>query len=125
MIDRIFSALMLALALAYVYIAFAIIKAPFQYDPLGPESWPQILSVYAALCCLYLLFKPDDIDWDLKKHSPLGSRKYSDSDEQEEKVHLLKKSNPRPMTLAHRCQHFALATIANRTIILTKIIFVK
>lgn len=59
MADRIFAGAMLAIALAYTIIAFAIIKAPFQYDPLGPESWPRMLGIVAGLCCLYLLVRPD------------------------------------------------------------------
>ena len=59
MADRIFGCIALAIALGYGFIAFTIIKAPFQYDPLGPETWPQILSVFAALCCLYIIIRPD------------------------------------------------------------------
>lgn len=59
MADRIFAGLLLLVTLAYGFIAFTIIKAPFQYDPLGPESWPQILSVVAVLCILGILWKPD------------------------------------------------------------------
>lgn len=59
MADRIFAAAILAIALAYTIIAFTIIRAPFQYDPLGPESWPQILGVVSCLCCLWLLARPD------------------------------------------------------------------
>lgn len=60
MADRIFGCIALVIALGYGFIAFTIIKAPFQYDPLGPETWPQILSVVAGLCCLYIFFRPDD-----------------------------------------------------------------
>ncbi|MEZ5537724.1 MAG: tripartite tricarboxylate transporter TctB family protein [Thiolinea sp.] len=59
MADRIFAALGLLAILVYGWIAFTALKAPFQYDPLGPESWPRILSVVAALCALYVLWKPD------------------------------------------------------------------
>lgn len=59
MADRIFAGVLLIVTLAYGYIAFTIIQAPFQYDPLGPESWPQILSVVATLCILGILWKPD------------------------------------------------------------------
>ena len=59
MADRIFAGILLLVTLAYAYIAFTVIKAPFQYDPLGPESWPQILSVVALLCILGILWKPD------------------------------------------------------------------
>jgi putative tricarboxylic transport membrane protein len=61
MADKIFGCIALAIAIGYGFIAFTIIEAPFQYDPLGPETWPQILSVVAALCCLYIIFLPDRI----------------------------------------------------------------
>jgi putative tricarboxylic transport membrane protein len=59
MADRIFSGVLLLVSIGYGVMAFTVIKAPFQYDPLGPESWPRILSVVAALCCLGLLARPD------------------------------------------------------------------
>ncbi|WP_040664955.1 tripartite tricarboxylate transporter TctB family protein [Nitratireductor aquibiodomus] len=71
MADRIFAAAILAIALAYTIIAFTIIRAPFQYDPLGPESWPQILGVLACLCCLWLIVRPDVAKLDTKT-STLG-----------------------------------------------------
>lgn len=58
MADRIFAAVLLAVTLAYGWIAFTIIQAPFQYDPLGPESWPQVLSVIAAACLIAIFVKP-------------------------------------------------------------------
>ncbi len=59
MADRIFGCIALAIVLGYGFIAFTIIEAPFQYDPLGPESWPRILAVFAALCCIYIILLPD------------------------------------------------------------------
>ncbi|MCV2867456.1 tripartite tricarboxylate transporter TctB family protein [Defluviimonas sp. WL0002] len=59
MVDRIFAGVLLVVSLAYAVIAFTTIKAPFQYDPLGPESWPQILSLVAIACLLVILWKPD------------------------------------------------------------------
>ncbi|GAB6191949.1 tripartite tricarboxylate transporter TctB family protein [Desulfocastanea catecholica] len=59
MADRIFGCIALAIVLGYGFIAFTIIEAPFQYDPLGPESWPQILAVFAGLCCIYIILLPD------------------------------------------------------------------
>ena len=67
MADRIFGTLALLVTLAYGYIAFTAISAPFQYDPLGPESWPQILSVCAALCCLYIIVRPDEERFDVNR----------------------------------------------------------
>lgn len=59
MADRVFSSICLLLTIAYGYIAFTVIQAPFQYDPLGPESWPQILAVLAAPSFLYIIIKPE------------------------------------------------------------------
>jgi putative tricarboxylic transport membrane protein len=61
MVDRIFAGVLLIVTLAYAVIAFTAIKAPFQYDPLGPESWPQILSLVAIACLLVILRNPDTI----------------------------------------------------------------
>ena len=59
MADRIFGLIALLIVIFYGFFAFAVIEAPFQYDPLGPESWPQILAIVAGLCCLYILALPD------------------------------------------------------------------
>ncbi|MFP7571999.1 tripartite tricarboxylate transporter TctB family protein [Marivita sp. S2033] len=59
MADRIFAGVLFLVTVAYAIIAFVSISAPFQYDPLGPESWPQILSVIALLCLVHILWKPD------------------------------------------------------------------
>lgn len=65
--DRVFAAISLLIIIGYGFIAFTIIEAPFQYDPLGPESWPQILAVVSGLCALYLIIKPDTIFLDISK----------------------------------------------------------
>lgn len=59
MVDRLFAGALFLIAIGYTYIAFTAIKAPFQYDPLGPESWPQLLGIAATVCALILLAKPD------------------------------------------------------------------
>lgn len=59
MADRIFAGLLLACALAYTAVALTSIRAPFQYDPLGPESWPQLLGVAASLCAFFVVLRPD------------------------------------------------------------------
>ena len=59
MADRIFHAIFLLLAVIYTWIAFTLIKAPFQYDPLGPESWPRLLGVLAIACSLWMIARPD------------------------------------------------------------------
>ena len=69
MVDRIFAGVLLIVSLAYAVIAFTVIKAPFQYDPLGPESWPQILSLMAIACLLVILWKPDTDDLDVARQT--------------------------------------------------------
>lgn len=59
MADRLFAALLLAVIAGYTLIAFTAIRAPFQYDPLGPESWPRIIGLVALPCCLFILVRPD------------------------------------------------------------------
>ncbi|MBO0904107.1 tripartite tricarboxylate transporter TctB family protein [Jiella sonneratiae] len=59
MADRIFAGVLLLVAIGYTIIAFTLIHAPFQYDPLGPESWPRILGLVAIPCILYVLVRPD------------------------------------------------------------------
>jgi putative tricarboxylic transport membrane protein len=65
MADRIFSAIALLVVLGYGIIAFTAISAPFQYDPLGPETWPRILSIVTACCLGMLLWKPDVFQLDI------------------------------------------------------------
>ena len=59
MAERVFAGILLLIAIGYGYRAFFVIRAPFQYDPLGPQSWPQLLAIVSALCCLALLARPD------------------------------------------------------------------
>ena len=58
MADRLFALAALLLAAAYGAVAFTL-EAPFQYDPLGPSSWPKILAAVLALSAVGLLFRPD------------------------------------------------------------------
>ena len=58
MADRVFAAILLAVVAGYLWLAFTVIRAPFQYDPLGPETWPRILGVVAAFCCLWIIARP-------------------------------------------------------------------
>ena len=71
MADRILGGIALAITLAYAFFAFMVIRAPFQYDPLGPETWPQILAVVAGLCSLYIVIRPDRRGFHLS-HGTLG-----------------------------------------------------
>lgn len=59
MADRIFAGVLLLIALGYTFIAFTVIKAPFQYDPVGPEGWPRLLGLVAILCTGYTVVRPD------------------------------------------------------------------
>lgn len=65
MADRIFAGLLLLVALGYTFIAFTVIKAPFQYDPIGPEGWPRLLGIVAILCTGYLVVRPDIARFDV------------------------------------------------------------
>lgn len=67
MADRIFAGVLFVVALAYAVIAFTSIQAPFQYDPLGPESWPQLLSIIALLCIAHVIYRPDVDDIGVSK----------------------------------------------------------
>jgi putative tricarboxylic transport membrane protein len=59
----------MVVTLAYAVIAFTAISAPFQYDPLGPESWPRILSLVAIVCLLVILWKPDTEEMGVTHHT--------------------------------------------------------
>lgn len=59
MADRIFAGVLLLVALGYTFIAFTGIKAPFQYDPIGPEGWPRLLGIVAILCTGFIVARPD------------------------------------------------------------------
>jgi putative tricarboxylic transport membrane protein len=63
MVDRIFGLVLLAVALGYGALAFRL-EAPFQYDPLGPGAWPEILAVALTVAAVALQFTPDENpDW--------------------------------------------------------------
>ena len=59
MADRLFTAALLALAGVYAWLAFLVVRAPFQYDPLGPESWPRILVGVLVPCLVWVFVRPD------------------------------------------------------------------
>ncbi|MGB7432246.1 MAG: tripartite tricarboxylate transporter TctB family protein [Ahrensia sp.] len=67
MADRIFHSILLVIAIGYTIIAFTVIKAPFQYDPLGPESWPRLLGILAIACSAWIVIKPDIASLDLTR----------------------------------------------------------
>ena len=69
MADRLFALAVLIIATGYTYLAVAVIRAPFQYDPLGPETWPRILGAVAILCALTILVRPDVSRFNLPRGS--------------------------------------------------------
>lgn len=71
MADRIFSTVILLITIGYTVMAFTVIKAPFQYDPLGPEGWPRIVGLVTIPCALFVIAKPDVFKLDANKHTML------------------------------------------------------
>ena len=69
MADRVFHAILFLVALGYTVIAFTVIRAPFQYDPLGPESWPRLLGILAMACTAWIVFKPDIASLNLNRQT--------------------------------------------------------
>jgi putative tricarboxylic transport membrane protein len=67
MANRIFAGAILLIALGYTVIAFTLIHAPFQYDPLGPEAWPRLVGSVTVICAAALLVRPDDTRFDLPR----------------------------------------------------------
>lgn len=63
MSDRIFALVWLAVC-TLIAVQMTQLVVPFSYEPVGPKAFPLLLAGLMALCCLYLLFKPDtDIHW--------------------------------------------------------------
>lgn len=58
MADRLFAGALFVVALGFVWIAFTEIRAPIQYDPLGPESWPRLLGIVALICLGVVFAQP-------------------------------------------------------------------
>ncbi len=69
MADRFFAACLLLVTLGYAALAFFVIEAPFQYDPLGPESWPRILGAVMLVCLVLVLVRPDIDHFDVDRPS--------------------------------------------------------
>ena len=59
MSDRIFGALTIVVALAYIASASQI-KLPFLVDPLGPRWFPYIIGGVAVLAGLAMVLRPDE-----------------------------------------------------------------
>ena len=56
--DRIFGGLTFLLGLFYIYSAF-IIEESFISDPVGPKTFPYIISFFLLTSSLFLIFKPE------------------------------------------------------------------
>ena len=69
MANRFFAGAILIVALCYRVIAFTLNKAPFQYDPLGPETWPRLVGIATMLCSGVLLLRPDAKVFDVPMHT--------------------------------------------------------
>ncbi len=69
MADRVFTSVLLALTAGYAWFAFTVITAPFQYDPLGPESWPRLLAAVLVPCLLVVFVRPDTHALDVDRRS--------------------------------------------------------
>jgi|TARA_Y100000991_G_scaffold198995_1_gene170442 putative tricarboxylic transport membrane protein len=56
--DRIFGSVLTVLALA-LFVSATQLESPFFADPLGPKSFPFIVSGAALVCSLVIIIKPD------------------------------------------------------------------
>ena len=65
MADRVFAGILMLVTLGYGYMALFVIRARIQYDPLGPESWPQILAFCAMACLIFVFVRPDNRRFDV------------------------------------------------------------
>jgi putative tricarboxylic transport membrane protein len=63
MSDRIFALIWLCVCVL-ITVQMWQLEVPFAYEPVGPKAFPILLAVLMALCCIYLLVRPDrDIHW--------------------------------------------------------------
>ncbi|MBT8347809.1 MAG: tripartite tricarboxylate transporter TctB family protein [Desulfofustis sp.] len=57
--DRIFGLIAAVVALAYIASATQI-KSGFMTDPVGPKGFPLLVGSVAAVCAMFMVFKPDE-----------------------------------------------------------------
>lgn len=57
--DRIFGLIAAVVALAYIASATQI-KSGFMTDPVGPKGFPLLVGGVAAVCAMFMVFKPDE-----------------------------------------------------------------
>ena len=63
MSDRIFAVIWLCVC-AVIIAQMWQLEVPFAYEPVGPKAFPILMAVLMALCCVFLLLRPDrDIHW--------------------------------------------------------------
>ncbi|WP_226781416.1 tripartite tricarboxylate transporter TctB family protein [Oceaniglobus trochenteri] len=67
MAERLFYGALFILTLGYLYFAFVTIKAPIQYDPLGPETWPRLLGLLMAVALAIRLVRPSGVAPDVAR----------------------------------------------------------
>lgn len=71
MAERLFLLATALLSLGYALLAAFAIRAPIQYDPLGPESWPLILGSLLLAATVARLLMPVGVRVDLERHAGL------------------------------------------------------
>ena len=57
--DRIFGLIAAVVALAYIASSTQI-KSGFMTDPVGPKGFPLLVGGVAAVCAMFMVFKPDE-----------------------------------------------------------------
>lgn len=67
MTERLFLVAVMILSAGYFGVAYFLIEARIQYDPLGPESWPMILGAVAFCAATARLFLPVGARFDLPR----------------------------------------------------------
>jgi putative tricarboxylic transport membrane protein len=58
MSDRIFSGILLVVAVFYAAAAY-LLEVPFQYEPLGPKAWPILLAILLVICAVLVFLRPE------------------------------------------------------------------
>jgi putative tricarboxylic transport membrane protein len=71
MAERSFLAVVALIAAGYAALAALTIRAPIQYDPLGPETWPLILGLLLLVTALIRLVRPVGTAVELTRHAGL------------------------------------------------------
>jgi len=67
MTERLFLITVMILSAAYLGVAYYLIEARIQYDPLGPESWPIILGALAFCAAAIRVFLPVGARFELSR----------------------------------------------------------